>query len=55
MTGSACRYQRTMLRLTRLVGNVRGLTAGELALDLPLIIEIEPVSDTVGLLWFSPA
>ena len=39
----------------RLVGNTRGLAPADLALDLPMVVEIEPVSDTVGLLWFSPA
>ena len=38
----------------RLVGNVRGIEPAELALDLPIVVEIEPVSDSVGLLWFSP-
>jgi hypothetical protein len=39
----------------RLVGNLRGLEPAALTLDLPVIVEIEPVSDTVGLLWFAPA
>jgi hypothetical protein len=39
----------------RLVGNVRGLDPGALALDLPVSVEIEPVSDAVGLIWFRPA
>jgi uncharacterized OB-fold protein len=39
----------------RLVGNLRGLEPSELALDLPVVTEIERVSDTVGLLWFRPA
>jgi hypothetical protein len=39
----------------RLVGNTRGLDLDELALDLPMVVEIEPVSEAVGLLWFSPA
>jgi uncharacterized protein len=38
----------------RLVGNVRGLEPADLALDLPMVVEIEPVSDAVGLLWFRP-
>jgi uncharacterized OB-fold protein len=38
----------------RLVGNVRGIEPAELELDLPIVVEIEPVSDSVGLLWFSP-
>jgi uncharacterized OB-fold protein len=39
----------------RLVGNLRGLEPSELALDLPVVTEIEHASDTVGLLWFRPA
>ena len=39
----------------RLIGNLRGLEPSELALDLPIVVEIERVSDTVGLLWFRPA
>jgi uncharacterized OB-fold protein len=39
----------------RLVGNVREIEPEALALDLPVVVEIEPVSDTVGLLWFRPA
>ena len=39
----------------RLVGNVRGIALSDLALDLPVVVEIEPVSEAVGLLWFSPA
>jgi uncharacterized OB-fold protein len=39
----------------RLVGNLRGLEPSELALDLPVVAEIEHASDTVGLLWFRPA
>ena len=38
----------------RLVGNLRGLEPSELVLDLPVVAEIEPASDTVGLLWFRP-
>ena len=38
----------------RLVGNLRGLEPSELVLDLPVVAEIERVSDTVGLLWFRP-
>ena len=38
----------------RLVGNWRG-DNDELALDAPVRIEIEPVSDTAGFLWFRPA
>jgi hypothetical protein len=39
----------------RLVGNLRGLEPAELVLDLPVVVEIEHASDTVGLLWFRPA
>jgi uncharacterized OB-fold protein len=39
----------------RLVGNVRGLEPDHLRLDLPIEVEIEPVSDSVGFLWFRPA
>jgi uncharacterized OB-fold protein len=39
----------------RLVGNVRGIEPDQLSLDLPLEVEIEPVSDSVGLLWFRPS
>jgi len=36
----------------RLVGNVRGVDPRELRLDLPVRVELEPVSDTVALLGF---
>ncbi len=39
----------------RLVGNLRGMEPGELALGLPIVVEIEPASDSIGLLWFRPA
>lgn len=39
----------------RLVGNLRGLEPSELVLDLPVVVEIEHASDTVGLLWFRSA
>ncbi len=39
----------------RLVGSLRGLEPERLALDLPMVVEIEPVSDSVGLIWFRPA
>lgn len=39
----------------RVVGNLRGLEPAALTLDLPVVVEIEPVSDTVGLLWFRAA
>jgi hypothetical protein len=38
----------------RLVGNLRGAEPSALALDLPLTVEIEPVNEAVGLLWFRP-
>ena len=39
----------------RLVGNLLGLAPAELALDLPVVGELEPVSDTVALVHFRPA
>ncbi len=39
----------------RLVGNLRGLEPSDLALDLPVVAELEPVSDTVALVHFRPA
>jgi uncharacterized OB-fold protein len=39
----------------RVVGNLRGLEPSELVLDLPVVVEIEHASDSVGLLWFRPA
>jgi uncharacterized OB-fold protein len=39
----------------RLVGNVRDIEPAALTLDLPVVVEIEPVSEAVGLLWFRPA
>jgi uncharacterized OB-fold protein len=39
----------------RLVGNLRDLDPSGLVLDLPVVVEIEHASDTVGLLWFRPA
>jgi uncharacterized OB-fold protein len=39
----------------RLVGNLRGMEPAELVLDLPIVVEIEPASDSIGLLWFRPA
>lgn len=38
----------------RVVANLRGLEPSELVLALPVVAEIEHVSDTVGLLWFRP-
>lgn len=37
----------------RLVGNTRDDV--ELALDAPVVVEIEPVSDSVGFVWFRRA
>jgi uncharacterized protein len=39
----------------RVVANVRDLEPSELVLDLPVVVEIEHMSDTVGLLSFRPA
>ena len=39
----------------RVVGNLRGLEPSQLVLDLPVVVEIEPVSDAVAFLWFRPA
>jgi uncharacterized OB-fold protein len=39
----------------RLVGNLAGMAPSELALDLPVIVDIERVSETVGLLQFRRA
>jgi uncharacterized protein len=36
----------------RLVGNLRGLDPADLALDLPVTAELEPISDTVALVQF---
>jgi uncharacterized protein len=36
----------------RLIGNPRDVPLEELALDLPIVVEIEPVSESVGLVWF---
>jgi uncharacterized OB-fold protein len=38
----------------RVVANLRGLEPSELVIDLPVVVEIEHASDTVGLLWFRP-
>jgi uncharacterized OB-fold protein len=38
----------------RLVGNLRGMAPSELVLDAPLVVEVEPINDAVGLLWFKP-
>jgi uncharacterized OB-fold protein len=39
----------------RLVGGLRGIALTELRIDLPVTVELERVSDTIGLLWFRPA
>jgi len=39
----------------RLVGNLAGMEPGELAIDLPIVVDIEAVSEAVGLIWFRPA
>ncbi len=39
----------------RLVGSLRGLAPAELALDLAMVVDVEPVPDPVGLIWFRPA
>ena len=39
----------------RLVGNLRGVEPAGLALDLPVMVELERISDAVGLVWFRPA
>jgi uncharacterized OB-fold protein len=39
----------------RLVGNLSGIANHELRLDLPVVVELEPVSDTVALVTFRPA
>jgi uncharacterized OB-fold protein len=38
----------------RLVGNLRGIAPSDLALDLPVEVEIERISDTIGLTHFRP-
>jgi uncharacterized OB-fold protein len=38
----------------RLVGNLRDLDPADLALGLPIEIELEPVSAEVALVWFRP-
>lgn len=38
----------------RLVGNLAGLAPSDLRLDLPVVVELEPVSDGVTLLRFRP-
>jgi len=38
----------------RLVGSLAGIELGELALDLPVTVELEPMSDTIALVTFRP-
>lgn len=38
----------------RLVGNLRGLAPSDLRLDLPVVVEFEPVADEVALTHFRP-
>jgi uncharacterized protein len=39
----------------RLVGSLAGLEPADLALDLEVVIELEPVSDAIALVSFRPA
>ena len=39
----------------RLVGTITGLEPADLALDLEVVVELEPVSDRVALVSFRPA
>ena len=39
----------------RLVGTLTGLEPGDLALDLEVVVELEPVSDAIALISFRPA
>jgi uncharacterized OB-fold protein len=39
----------------RLVGSLAGLEPAELALDLAVVVELEPVSDAIALVTFRPA
>jgi len=38
----------------RLVGNLAGIELSDLRLDLPVMVELDPVSDTVALVVFRP-
>jgi uncharacterized OB-fold protein len=38
----------------RLVGNLRDLAPSELALDLPVVVVLEPVADQIALTHFKP-
>ena len=37
------------------MGNLAGIANDELRLDLPVVVEIEPVNDAVALVTFGPA
>ena len=39
----------------RLVGSLAGLEPAELALDLAVVVELDPVSDAIALVTFRPA
>jgi hypothetical protein len=39
----------------RLVGNLAGIELAELRLDLPVVVELEIVSEAIGLVSFRPA
>jgi uncharacterized OB-fold protein len=39
----------------RLVGSLAGLGPADLALDLEVVVELEPVSDAIALVSFRPA
>jgi uncharacterized OB-fold protein len=39
----------------RLVGNLVGIDSADLRLDLPVTVELEPVSDAISLVTFRPA
>jgi uncharacterized OB-fold protein len=39
----------------RLVGSLAGLEPAELALDLAVVVELEPMSDSIALVTFRPA
>ena len=38
----------------RLVGNLAGIEAADLRLDLPVVVALEPASETIGLVTFRP-
>jgi uncharacterized OB-fold protein len=39
----------------RLVGNLDGIPNDDLRLDLPVVVSLEPASETIGLVTFRPA